>query len=531
MSTLHGLGEMVRLVLRRDRVRLPVWLLALGGVTAASAVSLKPLYPTQQSIDDYARLFGDNPALVAFAGPGYGFDDPNLGVILVNETQLWACIGAALMSIFLVNRHTRMEEDAERSELLRASVVGRHAPTAAAVVVVAGANVLLGAALAGLFVASGYAVVGSLALAASIAVAGLAFTGIAALAAQLAGGSRSTLGLATAALGAAFVVRAIGDIAEHPIRWLSPIGWAQGVRAFAGERWWPVLLAVAFTALSVAAAFAAASHRDLGSGILPQRPGPRQAARWMGGPLGLAVRLQRGAVLGWAIGILVMGVVYGSIGNDVEELIEENPAYADFLAQIEGHDLTDAFFATATSQLALLGAGFAVSSALRVRSEEAAGRVEQVLAAPVGRVRWVLSHVAVAVTGTVAVVGAGGLGTGAAFAVVTGDAGQVPRLTGAALVTVPAVLVLAGVALALFGTSARLAVASWGLVAVAVLVELFGELLRLPEWVRDLSPFHHLPGLPAQQLRILPVLTLLVLAAALAALGLRTFRDRDLAVG
>jgi len=531
VSTLHGLGELVRLVLRRDRVRLPVWLLALGGVTAASASSLRPLYPTQQSIDDYARLFGDNPALIAFAGPGHGFDDPNLGVILVNETQLWACIGAALMSIFLVNRHTRMEEDAERTELVRASVVGRHAPIAAAVLVVAGADLVLSGVLSVLFVAFGYAVAGSVALGASILVAGLAFTGIAALAAQLAGGSRATLGISTATLGVAFVLRAIGDIAEHPVRWLSPIGWAQGVRAYANERWWPVLLGVAFTALVVALAFAASNRRDLGSGILPQRPGPGRAATWLSGPVGLAVRLQRGAVVGWAVGVLVMGVVYGSIGDDVEELIEENPTYADFLAQVEGVDLTDAFFATATSQLALLGAGFAVSSVLRVRSEEAAGRVETVLAAPVGRTRWVLSHLLVAVVGTVLVVGAGGLGTGVAFAVASGDSGQVARLTAAALVTVPAVLVLAGVALALFGTSARVALVSWVLVAVAVLVELFGELLRLPGWLRDLSPFHHLPGLPAQELRILPLLTLLALASALVGLGMRTFRSRDLAVG
>ena len=37
----------------------------------------------------------------------------------------------ALMSIFLVNRHTRAEEDVERAELVRSSVIGRHAPTAA----------------------------------------------------------------------------------------------------------------------------------------------------------------------------------------------------------------------------------------------------------------------------------------------------------------------------------------------------------------------------------------------------------------
>ncbi|HEU5083757.1 MAG TPA: hypothetical protein VFU14_10480 [Acidimicrobiales bacterium] len=531
MRTLHGLGLLVRLVLRRDRVRLPVWLVALGGTVATSAASLRPLYPTQESIDDYARLFGDNPALVAFAGPGYGFDDPNLGVILVNETQLWACIGVALMSIFLVNRHTRLEEDAERTELLRASVIGRHAPTAAAVVVVAGANLVLAAVLAAVFVAMGYAVVGSLALATSFAVAGLAFTAITALAAQVAAGSRSTLGLSSAALGVAFVVRAVGDIAEHPVRWLSPIGWAQGVRAYAGEQWWPAALGLAFSALAVTGAFAVASRRDLGSGILPQRPGPRRAAAWMGGPLALAWRLQRGALLGWTVGLLLTGLVYGSIGDDVEEMIEENPTYADFLAQLEGIDITDSFFATATTQLALLGAGFALSAALRVRSEEGAGRAEPVLAAPVSRVRWAAGHLLVAAVGTVVVVGAGGLGMGVGYAAVSGDVGEVVRLTGAALTTVPGVLVLAAIAVALFGAAPRLALFAWAGLAVAVLVELFGELLRLPEWTRAVSPLHHLPGVPAEPVRVLPLLALTVVAAGLVAVGVRALGERDLAAG
>ena len=111
MSTLTGLGRLTRLALRLDRVRLPLWIGLLGGLIVISAASLPPVYPDQQAIDSYAALFGDNPALIAFAGPGYGFDDPNIGVILVNETQLWGCIGVALMSIFLVNRHTRADED------------------------------------------------------------------------------------------------------------------------------------------------------------------------------------------------------------------------------------------------------------------------------------------------------------------------------------------------------------------------------------------------------------------------------------
>ncbi len=531
MTTLTGMGLLVRLVVRRDRVRIPLWLLALVGVVVASAASLPPLYPDQQSIDDYVRLFGDNPALVAFAGPGHGFDDPNLGVILVNETQLWACIGFALMSIFLVNRHTRLEEDADRTELLRSSVVGRHAPIAAAVAVVSALNVVFAACCGLAFLALDYDMVGSIALAASFAVSGLAFTAITAAAAQLASGSRSTLGLATGVLGVSFVLRAVGDIGDNALRWLSPIGWAQGVRAYAGEQWWPIGLCVAASLAGVAGAFWLSTRRDLGSGILPQRPGPSRSAPWATHPIGLAVRLQRGSVIGWSIGLFIVGALYGSIGQDVEEMIEDNPAYADFLTQLDGVDLTDSFFATAMTMQALLAAGFAVSAALRMRSEEAAGHVEPILAAPVSRLRWVVSHLVVVVAGSLLVVGAGGVGIGTAYAVVAGETSQIPRLLGAALATVPAVLVLAGLAVALFGTSLRLALVAWVGVAAAVIIELFGEVLRLPTWSRAVSPLHHVPGLPAEHLRLLPIGLLATVALTLLVVGTQGFRSRDLQVG
>jgi ABC-2 type transport system permease protein len=528
VSTLTGLRRLIGLVIRRDRVRLPVWILAVCAFVVGSAASLPPLYPDQESIDDYARLFGDNPALVAFAGPGYGFDDPNIGVILVNETQLWACVAAALMSIFLVNRHTRVEEDAERTELLRSSVVGRHAPTAAAVTVVAGADLVVGAVCAAGFVALDYPVTGSLALAGSFATCGLFFTGLTAVVAQAAGGSRSTLGLSSAALGAAFAVRAVGDIGDNVLRWLSPIGWVQGVRAYAGERWWTLLVVLVASVLLVVAAFALSTVRDVGSGLLPQRPGPRVASPGLGRPLGLALRLQRGSLVGWCVGLFLTGVVYGSIGQDVEEMIEENPTYADFLAQAQGASLTDSYLATSMSMLALLAAGFAVSATLRLRSEESAGRAEPVLAAPVGRARWAASHLLVAGVGTVLVVASAGLGVGLSYAVVTGDAGEVGRMVGAALVTVPAVLVLAGVAALLFGIAPRWALLAWAGLAVSVLVELFGELLRLPEWTRSLSPLHHVPALPADELAVLPLVALVALAGVLVAFGLGGFRARDL---
>lgn len=242
MSPLHRTGALVRLVLRRDRIRLLVWVGGILVVLLASAASMPDLYPDDAAIAAYVEI-SRNPAVVVFTGPGYGFDDPSIGTVLVNELELFGGIALALMSMFLIVRHTRAEEDSERVELLRSSAVGRHAPTAAAVVVVGCADLVIGIGAALGFVAMGYGAAGAITLAGSLTAVGLVFVGVATVAAEVAGNARSALAIAGVALGAAFVLRAVGDVGDSGWRWLSPIGWAQASRAFAGERWWPLALA------------------------------------------------------------------------------------------------------------------------------------------------------------------------------------------------------------------------------------------------------------------------------------------------
>ncbi len=530
MTSLTGLGRLVRFTVRRDRVRLALWVVGVVVLFLASAASVQGLYPSQADIDTYVALFGGNPALVAFAGPGYGFDDPNLGVVLVNETQVFGGIAMALMSMFLVTRQTRAEEESERADLLRANVVGRHAPTAAAVIVVGLTNVVAGLGGAVGFAALGYPVAGSVALAGSMTAVGLMFAGITVVLAQVMSTGRGTLGLASGVLGASFALRAAGDIGDNWVRWLSPMGWANGVRAFADERWWLLGVCLVVAVGLTVFAFWLSTRRDLGAGLVPAGIGDINAPGWMTRPTGLVVRLQRGAVLGWVAGLFVFGVVFGSIGDDIDEMIEDNPAVADFFAQLEGATPTDSFFATATTMLAVVACGYAVSGTLSARAEEASGRAESLLARPVARGRWLGGHVGVAAVGSTLAVVAGGLGSGIAYAVVASDAGQILRLVGAALSTVPAVLVIAGLSALFVGWSPGAAMAAWGVFAYVAVVAFFGELLRLPAWMRGLSPFHHLPGLPAaSDSTWVPLLLLVALAGALAVGGILLLRRRDLA--
>jgi ABC-2 type transport system permease protein len=530
MSTLTGVRRLTRFTLRRDRLRLSLWVIGITSTIIISAASEKGLYTDQEKIESYVRLFGDNPALIAFAGPGYGFDDPNIGVILVNETQLWGMVIVALMSIFMVNRHTRAEEASERLDLVRANVVGRHAPTAASTIVIAGANLLIGLVSAVGFVATGYAVAGSIALAASFIAVGLVFAGITAVAAQLTSSSRATLGLSSAVLMVTFVLRAIGDIGHNVLTWLSPIGWGQAVRAYADERWWTIVLSVVVAVGLVAASFWLSARRDIGSGIIAARPGPAVAALWLTKPLGLAYRLHRGSLFAWPIGLFVTGIAFGSIGNDIDTMIEDNPQLADLLASAGGGSLVDAYWAVAMTMMALVACGFTISTTLALRTEEGEGRAESMLAGPLPRDRWAGSHLLLALAGTVVTIAAGGAGVGIGYAVVSDDPGQVVRLTAASLVTVPAAMVLLGLTVALYGLVPRLALLAWGVLAFVSLVDYLGEVLRLPQWVRRISPFEHLPDVPAQSMQWPPLLALTALAAALTALGLWGLRRRDIAV-
>ena len=526
-TTVHGTGRLVRVVLRRDRLRLTIWLVLLGGVIALSAASLPPLYPDQQSIDDYARLFGDNPALVAMAGPGYGFDDPNLGVILVNETQLWGMIGVALMALLLTVRHTRAEEDVERAELVRSSVVGRHAPTTAAIVVVATAVMALSGVCAMTFVALGYPGVGSLALAGSFAAVGLMFVGIAVLFAQVVATARAALIAGILTLVAAFLTRALGDIADSPLRWTSPIGWAQSVRAYAGETWWPLGLCVGVSGLCVAVAFALANRRDLGSGIIAPRRGPA-SGHHLDRPWRLAWRLHRTTLSFWSLGMFIGGAVYASVADDVDDLVAENPVLADLLAQLQGASLVDAFFATSLALMAAVSTGALMGAVMRMRTEESAGRVEALWATPVSRWRWAAGHLVVAVVGVTGVLAAAGLGLGVTYAVIVDEPGQMVRLTVASLAMLPGVLAVGAAGVVLLGWWPRASMVGWVVLGLVVIVDVFGELLRMPDWLRGVSPFRHLPAVPAQAMTWTPWAAVLLAAAILALVGVVGVRRRDL---
>lgn len=517
---LAGTGTLLRFALRRDRVMIPLWAGVIGLLVLSMPNSLETVYSTPAERADVARQMLTNSSLRATYGPVFS---DSLGGLTAWRIGGFAGVFAAIMSLLIVVRHTRDEEESGRQEMLSAGMVGRRAPLTAALLAAFVANGALALLIAGGLAGQGSG--GALALGLAVAGVGMVFATMAAIVAQFTESARLAKGLTGGLLGAAFVLKAAGDSAttdgSSALTWISPVGWLEEIRAFADERWWVLLLFVAACAVQGAVAYELAGRRDVGMSFLPTRPGPASGRLRTAGSL--AWRLQRGGVLGWSLGFLAAGAAFGGMTKGAADLVGDNDKTREIIERMGGQSgITDAFLAAMVGLLGMVAALYIVSSVLRLHGEETSQRAEPVLAGAVGRLRWACGHLAIAFGGTVLIMLLGGLGLGLGYGADLGP------ILGACLVQVPAIWTLGGLAVLLHGLSPQLAPGAWGAAGLALLLGWIGPALNVPQAVMNLSPFGHLPKLPGGEMAWTPVLVLTGVAVALVGVGLGALRKRDL---
>ncbi|MET0967363.1 MAG: ABC transporter permease [Nakamurella sp.] len=526
-ARLTGTGALIRLNLRRERVPLLAWVLGITAVAGSTFSTIAALYPSEADRVALVSSIAVNPAFLAITGPISG---NSIGAVSAWRVGAVGTSLIGLMSIFIVIRRTRADEETGRTELLSSAVVGRAAPLAAAVTVAVGASLTIGllTALAG--IGNGQGAIGSIAFGAAMAGCGVVFAGVAAVAAQLAENSRTAIGVACGVLAAGYGLRAIGDVAQS-LGWLtslSPQGWAGHVSPFS-ENNLAVLALFVITAVGcLVVAGWLLDRRDLGLGLFPARLGPATNPRLTGSGA-LAVRLQRGSLIGWLVGMIALGAVTGAVSSTSDSLLTDNPQLEELLAKIGGAGaITDMLLSTMGAIAGLVVGGYAIATALRMSSEESADRIAPVLATSVSRQRWMAGHLVFVVAGPVLLLTAAGLVAGLLNGLQVDDFGQgFTAAVGAMVVQIPATLVLGGLAVLLFGWLPRLAGLSWAALVLALLVGQLGQLLQLPQWVIDISPYSHVPLVPTQDVRWTPLIILTVTAAALIGAGIAGFRRRD----
>ncbi|XAS68055.1 hypothetical protein V3C33_01605 [Micrococcaceae bacterium Sec5.7] len=522
-SFFAGTWQCARLILRRDRLRLPLWYGLVFVLVLMVAAVIPAEFPTEQDRTILAGLSNTNPAELLFLGRVHS---ASVGGLTAWRVTAFGIIGLGLASLFTVLRHTRRDEEEGLRELLGGAVLGRCAPLAAASAVTAGANLMLAAATGAALTGLGLPAAGSWALGLQLASFGWTMTAVAALAAQLSSGSRMAAGIGGAVLGLLYVLRGLPDIGgpDWP-GWLSPFGWADAVQPYARDRLTPLLPVLLFLVISVAAALGLVLRRDVGAGLLTDRPGPGEAQDWLAGPFTVALRLNAAALAGWAAGAAAVGLLMAGTAQGAAAQIAASPVLKNM---ISGGEPVFAFYALVTDEMCQIFSVFGISVILRLRSEETCGLAESVLSTPLHRLRWAGAGLAVAAGGAVVVLGIFGATLGAGSSAITGHTGDFWVLLGSVLTRLPAVWVMTALAGALFGLTPGLAaVGTYAVLIFFFVLDVIIAMLRLDTGLLKISPFVLTSSLPAAAFDPGPLILLTVVALVLAVIGLWGFRRRD----
>ena len=537
---MSGLLPLLRQRMRRDWKQLLMWTVGTALLAYVSYAGVSQSYGTLQDRQELLVTVMANPVILLFRGLPSGAEQGAMMVFLIFP---FLALDAALMSTFLAVRHTRMDEEQGRAELVSATPAGRTTPVVATAIHGLIANFALAALTTLAFIGTGAGVAGAKVAGFAVGCVGVAFLGIGLVAGQLMRTSRGANSLATWIVVTAFLLSGIGNALGTPsddlqrmesswLTWLSPFGWGENVRAYSDDNLWPAVLALVFGLVLAGLAIALQSARDLGESFIPERLGRTEAGPLLSTPTGLVWRLTWGAILGWVIGGLLVGMLSTSLASVVDQVSGDNPAIVAILEKIGGTDgsLEQATVSVFFLMLGIFAACVAVQVVSRARQEEAHGTAEPVLSAAVGRVRWLIDYLIIAFAGMTLVSVAGILGASLGLASADGDWGLMETI----VVTAFGQLIAASVFLVLtalvFVLAPRATIAAgWTLIAVGSIFGLFGPLFGFPDWVAGLSPLEAAPKVTTDGVELNGLWWLIAIVVLVGAGAISLMRRRELA--
>ncbi|WP_432889954.1 ABC transporter permease [Kribbella sp. CA-245084] len=517
-------GIMIGIVWRTRRRGILVWVLALVAGMVGTAAAVAHMYDTPAKIHTYAQAVTSGSALAAINGHVEGID--SLGGVIQDEFGFLASFLLPLLGIGLVAGSTRREEESGRLETILGGRIARYQPTLAALVVATLAILTTSLLFAGGLVLAGVPASGAILYAAALGGLAFVFAGFAALVAQLVLHSRGVYLWSLIMLAAAYALRGIGDTTKTWVTWLSPLGWAEKTAPFGVQRWWALALpAVVGVALGGGAVWLAA-RRDIGSALRRGDAGPARASWLQRRPIGFAIWIHRPAALGWLAGGVLFAAMMGALAQQLLDAMTGNPALAESMG-IRGGRPLDGFVAVTQLYVAVVAGGYVIQAIGTLRAEETDGRLEPRLAGTLSRIRWLAAHLVAVAAGLVLIVVVSSSVLAVSTARSVGNSHDFAAIMKSGLAYLPAELVLAGLAIALFGTWPRTFGLAWATYAVATFIAFLGPGLKLAQWIVDLAPTTHVGNPPAGAVDASGLSALGILALALLLTGFITFRRRD----
>ncbi|ARD48611.1 ABC transporter permease [Sporosarcina sp. P33] len=519
---LSGVSYLSRFIVRQDRMRYLWWLAGIVIMTLIVPPALNELYPSQHDRDLMAETM-KNPVMTAMVGPG-DLANYTLGAMVSHQMLLMTAIAAAIMNILLTVRHTRSEEEDGQAELLRSLPIARHSQLTASMLVLFGVNLLLSVLIgAGLYSLSfdSMDLPGSLVYGASLGAVGLFFAGFTAVCAQLSDSSRGAVGLAFTGMIGCYLLRSGSE-------WIPPFGWLAQVQPYSDNNWLPVWGLLAASVLLFMLAVILQGRRDMGSGLLPSRSGRAHASILLRHPIGLAWILQRTAFISWSIGMLVLGLSYGSVLGDLDMFFKDNDMLASMIVADENSSLTAQFLPMLMAVLAFISTIPALLAIHKIAGEERKLRLDHLLGRAVSRKRLLVSYIVLALFTGFVMLNLSALGLWLAGTASMEDPFMFQTVWQASIVHFPAITVMIGISAALIGVAKKATGFVWLYLFYGFLTLYLGGLFQFPEWMEKLSPFGFVAKLPIEDMNWLYAGGSLTVTMILLIFGINRYTRRDI---
>ncbi len=526
---LAGVGPLLPFTVRLGgQAGLP-WVLIVATLSVFSVVAHGAFYDDEASQTRLTTTVEASPALALIFGPARdlltadGFNAWRTGTL--------GAFFAGLMTILLVVRGSRADEDSGQAELLASGVMSREARLIAPLLTAAFYALLCGGLTFAFTVAAGGGVLNTLMLSATFTASGFVFAGVAAITVQLASDARAASTMAVGALGALYLVRGYLDSSQVPewTAWLTPFGWLEQTRPATENNLWPLLLAAGLAFCLVADGFVLQARRDFGQGLIPPRRGPARAGS-LKSAWALAFRLNASTIIAWVVAFAVIGLMLGSLADSALHSVIENPAVAQLIAvgEASGTSLVFEFIATLLRLLGMIAAIGGIQIVLGLYAEETGYRTEPVLAGALPRWRYLAASALLAGAVSALALTVGGVAIALVAAPVL-DGVSFSDIVLQTAAMLPATVLLVALTLAAIGAIPALRSVGWAAVVLSFILTILGPLFELDEWILSLSPFWHVPNVTGAEPDWTSLLWISGIAITLTVAAFIGYRRRDIA--
>lgn len=495
-NTLTGYGEYFRFTLKHNLVRYIVWIVVVVFMIVYVGVYYKSLFNTQAKLDEFASI-GAAPGMVAMIGKISHM--ATIGGAVWTKVWMFTALMLGIGMVFQVTKGARADEENGRTELFRSRSFGIHSTLTS---VVSGAlllclviGILSAIACMGLKLdPAGTGVTGSIIFGLSIAAIGWLGVGIGALTNQLSASASLANSTGSIVIVAFYCMRMIGDMgSNNTLTWLSPIGWGEKMAPWAENRGWLIIPAIILTAALIVAAFVIESRRDYGSGVLQEKKGKSEASPLMRRSWGLILHLYKGSIIGWSIGVVLAGLMFGSVANSMLSLLS-----GANLSMLKGSGIK-ALMGLLLCFIGLVSVVLPMLIMTGLRSDEAKGLTESQLSGGISRVRIILDRFMVGSCVTALLLILGGFSFGLTYGAVANDMSQTWKLAIDAMIYMPGIMAIMGVIALLFGFIPRATIpVTWFLYGAMYFDVLLSDALKLPKWAANIMPFIGTPRIPYQ---------------------------------